>query len=150
MYFLSPFPFCPDNFLKKCPLPPAYPIFTLPLQKRRGIGRNNVYSPTNLWNNICLFLLVLVTFWFFLNECFYGFPCLICFFVRIFPHFYDQMKHKAGNRFYPPNKNNKPMETRQTKQRAAQFLVSQNFWWFTHIGHKRTQFRTSCVWYGFI
>ena len=38
------------------------------------------------------------------------FPCLIWFFVKIFPHFYNQIKHKADNRFYPPNKNKKPME----------------------------------------
>ena len=38
------------------------------------------------------------------------FPYLIWLFVKIFPHFYNQIKHKADNRFYPPNKNNKSME----------------------------------------
>ena len=37
------------------------------------------------------------------------------FLVNIFPHFYDQIKHKAGSRFHP-TKTNKPMETLQAKQ----------------------------------
>ena len=50
------------------------------------------------------------------------------FFLKIFPYFYDQIKHKAGNRFYLPTKNNKPIETLQIKQsyRTAQLLWSQN------------------------
>lgn len=31
-------------------------------------------------------------------------------------HFYDKIKHKAGNKLYLSSKNNKPMETLQTKQ----------------------------------
>ena len=94
---------------------PNFPNFhSLPLKKRRGIGRNKVYSPKTLWNNIFLFLCVPVrAFWCFF-ECFYCFPCLIWFFVKIFPYFYNQIKHKAVTRFCPPNKN-KPMETLQTK-----------------------------------
>ena len=37
-------------------------------------------------------------------------------FVRIFLHFYDQVRHKAGDWFYSPTKNNKPMKVIQTKK----------------------------------
>ena len=85
-------------------------------------------------------------------KCFYCFPCLIWFFEKIFPHFYNQIKHKAGNRFYPPNKNNKLIEILQTTQTKRQ----RNLWefkifvCFTHIGYKRTHFRISCVSHPFI
>ena len=36
-------------------------------------------------------------------------------FVKVLPHFYNQIKHKIENRFYPPKENNKPMENVQTK-----------------------------------
>ena len=63
-------------------------------------------------------------------ECFCCyFLCLIWLFVKIFPNFYNKIKHKAGNRFHPPIENNKPMENFQIKQiyRAVQFVGSQNF-----------------------
>ena len=84
-------------------------------------------------------------------ECFYCcLPILMCFFVKIFPHFHDQIKHKRGNRLYSHTKNNKHMESLQTKQTKGLL----NLWevkisgWFTHIGYKRTRFRISCAWYG--
>ena len=84
-------------------------------------------------------------------ECFYCcLPILMCFFVKIFPHFHDQIKHKRGNRLYSHTKNNKHMESLQTKQTKGLL----NLWevkisgWFTHIGFKRTRFRISCAWYG--
>ena len=32
-------------------------------------------------------------------------PCAIWFVVKIFPHFHDQIKHKASIRFHSPTKN---------------------------------------------
>ena len=53
-------------------------------------------------------------------ECFYCFteclPCLIWFFVKILPNIYDQIKQKVGNMLQSLTKNNKPMETLQTKK----------------------------------
>ena len=73
--------------------------------------------------------------WLFVFDMFFcvwydiNFLCLIWLFVKIFPNFYNKIKHKAGNRFHPPIENNKPMENFQIKQiyRAVQFVGSQNF-----------------------
>ena len=69
--------------------------------------------------------------------CFYCcFQCFIWFFVKIFLHFYNQTKHKVGNRFYTATKSNKLMETLQIKQ-----TLSQNFRVvYAHIGNMRTNF----------
>ena len=40
-------------------------------------------------------------------------------FCKDFLNFYNQITQTAGNRFYPANKNNKPMETVQTKQTVS-------------------------------
>ena len=42
--------------------------------------------------------------------------CVIWFFLKIFLHFYHQVKQKAGSRFHSPTKNKKLMESLQTKQ----------------------------------
>ena len=69
-----------------------------------------------------IYEIIFVSFCVFLLENFYVFWMFLLFskfamiFVRIFPHFYNQIKYKAGNRFYPPKKNSKPMEICQTKQ----------------------------------
>ena len=95
-----------------------YPSFwnppSLPLQNRQGV-RNNINSFKNLWNNIWLSLYIPAGAFLCFFECFYYcLPFSICFFVKIFFHFYDQIKHKAGNMFYSPTNNNKTMETLQT------------------------------------
>ena len=63
--FFSLFPFCPDDFLKKwSPLLPSFPnlphFHSLPLKKEGDWQQQCVYLATNLRNNICLFLYVLV------------------------------------------------------------------------------------------
>ena len=58
-------------------------------------------------------------------ECFYCcLPRSIWFFVKIFPHFYDQIKHKADNRLHPPTGNKKPMESLQTETNLKGCSVS--------------------------
>ena len=42
--------------------------------------------------------------------------CVIWFFLKIFLHFYHQVKQKADSRFHSPTKNKKLMESLQTKQ----------------------------------
>ena len=118
-------------FLKIGPLLPdalEFSFTLLPLQKRSGLNNMcNVYSPKNLWNNVCLLLCVPVgTFWCFFNV-FTAFCCFwYDFFITFFPHFYEQIKHKAGNRFYRPINNDKPIKTLKTKetQRIGQLLES--------------------------
>ena len=104
----------------------------LPLQKRSGLNNMcNVYSPKNLWNNVCLlFCVPVVTSWCFFNV-FTAFCCFwYDFFITFSPHFYEQIKHKAGNRFYRPISNDKPIKTLKTKetQRIGQLLGSESFW----------------------
>ena len=73
-------------------------------------------------------------------------------FFKTFPLFYDQIKHKGGNRLYSLTKNNKPWKLFKPNKREG--LLS--FWefkilgWFTHIVYKKTRFRISCVWHEFI
>ena len=62
-----------------------------------------------------------VSFCMFLLEYFYVFECFYCclsrliwFFVKIFTHFYEQIKHKTGDRFHSTG-NNKLMESLQTQ-----------------------------------
>ena len=122
-----------------------------PLNKRRRLETMCIHlkiSEKILALLLCYRWNVLIFF-----ECFYCcLPFLMWFFVNIFTHFYDQIKHKAGNRFYPPTNNNKPMKTLQTKQPKGllSFCDVKIFGWFTHIGCKRTRFRISCISHGFM
>ena len=154
LYFFSSVPFCPDDFLKNWSPPSIYFFWNLhsSLQKRMGV-RNNMYSTKNLWIlfvSFCVFLLE----HFDVFECFYySFSCMIWYFVKIFLHFYEQIKHKVGNRFYPPiTKITKPWKL--FKPNKVKGLL--NFWevkvfgWFTHIGCKRTQLKISWFWLSFI
>ena len=120
-------PLSPWWFLKSWSPPPTqFTKFSFSpfKQRRRGEGRNSVYSPKNLWNNIPLFCVFplehIYVFWIFLLL----FPMLDKVFCKDFTTFYNQIKHKAGNRFHPPTKNNKPMDTLQTKQSKG----LHNFW----------------------
>ena len=73
-------------------------------------------------------------------KCFYcRLSFLIWFFVNIFPQFYYQIKHKAGNSFYLPtnNKRTHGNSSNQTKLKACSVSVMSNF-------------RISCVWHCFI
>ena len=71
--------------------------------------------------SFCMFLLE----YFHVFECFYCcLPRLICFFVKIFPHFYEEIKHKTGNRFHSPTGNNKLMESLQTQANLKDCSVS--------------------------
>ena len=112
-----------------------------PIQKRTWV-RNNLYSPKNIWNNICFF-------WVFPLEhfdvVFYSCLLLDMVFVKNLPHFYGQIKQKADNRFHFPTKNNKLIES-QIKGLLT-FWEVKFFGWFTHIGYKRIQFRMSCAWH---
>ena len=96
-------------FLKN--VPPSYPIF----QKRRRIGRTvcihlQIYEMI-LFASFCVFLLEhFDVFWMILLFSFFDMV-----FCKDFVPFFNQIERKTGNRFYPPNKNNKPMETLQTK-----------------------------------
>ena len=75
---------------------------------------NYVCAVKNIWNNMTLFvclrwsisrffwmILVLLTTVFIITFCK---DCP----DQNFPHIFDQMKHKAGNRFHPHIENNKP------------------------------------------
>ena len=107
VFSLSP-SLLPWRFFKK--FIPILPIFgSLPphpphpsFQKRRGTI--NLKNPKNLWNNICLFLCVPVgAFWCFLNV-FTAVFTAIWFFLKTFSHFYDRIKHKAGNSSILPHR----------------------------------------------
>ena len=105
-----------------------------------------MYSPKNLWNNICLLLCVPVElFWFFkmflllfANAKFAKFD-IFCKDFSIF--FWSSKTQGIDHRFYPTTENSKPMETLQTKQnwRAGHFLGSKNVWVvYTHWLYENT------------
>ena len=55
------------------------------------------------------------------------------YFYFCFTASYDQLQHKTGHRFYLPTKNNKPMETVQTKRKELL-----NFWEGKFLGGLHT------------
>ena len=99
---LSPFGFT------HCPSPPPVPNFELWIFKNLGIifASFSVFLLEHF--DFLMFLLVLAMFDVVLSKTFPG---------ESFPHFFDKIKQKTGNRFHPPPiKNTKPTETFQTKQ----------------------------------
>ena len=147
--FSFPSPFALKIFLKiGPPLLPNFLEFSFPIQKKEGL------------ETMCLFPkmyeIVFVSFFLFPLEHFDFLKCFNCwlprFFGKDFTTFLWPRKHQASNWSYPPMNSNKPMETLKIKQtnRLFSFWEVKIFWWFTHIGYKRTQCRISCVWHDFI
>ena len=108
------------NFLESgfpCyPIFSIYPIFILPPRKKDRGFLGTVFI------HLQIFELIFVSFCVFPLQYFDDFWMILLFSMfdmvccKDFSTFLKQMKHKAGNRFYPPNKNNKSMGTLQTKQ----------------------------------
>ena len=115
LYFFSPLSFCRDDFLRNWTPPTQFfgiHRFPTPSKKEGGLETMRIYLKIYEIISASFYVFTLEHF-----ECVYCcLPFLIWFFVKIFAHFYNQIKHKAGNRFYTSNKNNKSMETLQTKQ----------------------------------
>ena len=130
LYLLSPLPFSPDNFLKVGSPPTQFFRILIP-PFRKGVRLGTVCIHLKIYEIIFASFYVFQlehfdVFWMFLLFL----PILIWLFVKILPHFFDNVKHKTGNKFYPPTKSNKPMESLQIKQtqRDAHLLESQHFW----------------------
>ena len=83
-------------------------------------------SPSSHWSLFVCSRWIILMF----SECFYCcLSFLILFFVKIFPHFHDQTKLRAENRFCPPSDNNKPMETHRHAKCGWRFCLGIN--WMT-------------------
>ena len=107
------------------PIFPIYHIFILLLQKKEeGVGTKCTHLEIYgiIFVSFCVLPLRVplenfdvFTFWCFFKTFLQVFSMFDMVFVKVLPHFYNQIKHKIENRFYPPKENNKPMENVQTK-----------------------------------
>ena len=117
LYFLSLLFFWLDKLLKNSFPPPIqfFQIF-IPLFKK-GRTLETMFMHLKIYN------VIIVSFCVFVLEHFDVFKMFllllamfhVVFCIKTFPHFYDQIKHRVGSKFYPPTKNNKHMQTIETK-----------------------------------